>query len=310
MASMDLARIDLNLLLAFEALMATRSVTRAAETLGLRQPAMSAALGRLRVLFSDELFTRAGGAMRPSPKAERIAPAVAAALDGLRAALGPETAFDPAAERRSVTLALTDYATAVLGPPLIAALRAAAPGVTLRIVGYDKGSVGALVDQGRVDLAVGVFPDPPERLVVTTLFQERFIGLARTGHPVHAPGLDAAAYAAFDHALVTVAQESRGAIDAALAARGLRRRVVLILPQFLALPDLLAASNVVAAVPERLARRLCGRDGLATFPIPLALRPWPLHMLWSPLARSDGASAWLRAQMVAAAERDPVDGRR
>jgi DNA-binding transcriptional LysR family regulator len=293
---MNLARIDLNLLLAFEAMMQARSVSRAAATLGLRQPAMSAALARLRRLFGDELFVRTGGEMRPSPKALRLAPGILDALRHLRAALGQEVAFDPATATDVFTLALADYGSAVLLPGLARLVGREAPGIDLRVAGYEKEDAGAIISQGLADLAVGVFPDPPEGAVVRPLFEETFVGVARVGHPALAKPLDPEAYARLDHALFTMRRDSVGAVDAALAALGLTRRVALTLPHVLALPPVLAATDLVAAMPTRLASRL-GDPRLATFPIPLPLAPWRLDMLWNPLARSDQASAWLRSMV-------------
>jgi DNA-binding transcriptional LysR family regulator len=297
---MDLRGVDLNLLLAFEALAAARSVTEAAQAMGVRQPAMSGALARLRTLFGDPLWVRAGGGLRPTAKAGRLAPRVAAALAAIRAALGEEAAFDPAATQRVFTLALTDYASAVVGPTLLARLRADAPGVDLRVIGYQKGEVGELIARGAADLALGVFANPPEGCVVTPVAQDRFIGLARRGHPALDGALTVEAWAALDHALVTLSRDARGAVDAALGQRGLSRRVALTLPHFLALPAILPATDLVAAVPARLAERICG-DTLTLFELPIEFPAWRLEMLWSPLARADSSAAWLRASVAAAA---------
>lgn len=306
---MNLARVDLNLLLAFEALYEARSVGRAALSLGVRQPAMSAALGRLRALLGDELFVRAGGEMRPTAKAQRLAPRVAGILAELRAALADETDFRPEASTASFTVALSDYIAAVLGPPLVEAVTRLAPSVDFRVVGYEKGDVGDMVARGLVDVAVGVFPDPPPRLVAKPLYVDGFVGIARVGHPALTPGLDVAAYAALPHALVTLSRDATGAIDAALAAVGLRRRVALTLPHALALPAILACTDMVAAVPAMLAKDICG-DRLGTFDIPLVLSPWRVDMLWSPEARSDPATGWLRSRITAAgAALDPRGGR-
>lgn len=305
---MNLARIDLNLLLAFEALMQARSVSRAAATLGLRQPAMSAALGRLRRLFGDELFVRVGGEMRPSPKAVRLAPGILEALRHLRAALGQEVAFDPATATQTFALALTDYGAAVLLPGLARLLSEQAPGVDLRVVGYDKDDVGAIVGRGLADLAVGVFPRPPEGAVVRPLFNESFVGVARVGHPALARPLGAEDYARLGHALFTVRRDAVGAVDVALAERGLTRRVALTVPHVLALPPVLAATDLVAAMPARLLGQF--RDArLTTFAIPLPLAPWRVDMIWNPLARSDQGNAWLRAALERASAQDAsLDG--
>lgn len=171
-----------------------------------------------------------------------------------------------------------------------------APGIDLRVVGYEKDDAGAMIDRGLADLAVGVFSDPPEGAVVRPLFEETFVGLARVGHPALSGPLGPEGYARLDHALFTVRRDTVGAIDTALAALGLKRRNALTLPHVLALAPVLAATNLVAAMPSRLAVRL--EDArLGTFPIPLPLTPWRVDMIWNPLARSDKANAWLRAKV-------------
>lgn len=292
---MNLASLDLNLLVAFEALLEEHSVTGAARRVGIGQPTMSDALRRLRLLFRDELFVRAAGAMRPTPKALRMAPGVQAALSQLRATLGEQVPFDPGDARQAFTIAATDYGALIILPALIARLRAEAPQVDLHVLGYEKSSVGEMLARGEVDLALGVFPEPPEQAVKVKLFEERFVGLARRGHPVigRDEPIDLVSFAGLPHALVTVRQDRSGEIDRALAQHGLRRRIVVTLPHMLVLPALLRASDLVTALPERVARGVL-TAGLETFELPLSLSPWPIEMLWNPTARSDHASAWLR----------------
>lgn len=289
------AAVDLNLLHAFEAMYEERSVTLAARRLGLGQPATSAALGRLRALFHDELFVRAGGAMRPTHKADEIAPGLLGALAQIRATLEAGVGFDPAVATRAFAVGGTDYTALVLLPPLVAHIRRAAPGVDLRAIGYEKGTVAEMLDRGEVDVALGVFPRPPERAVVTRLFQERFVGLARAGHPAIVDGrvgLDD--FAALPHALVTTRRDATGAMDEALAERGLKRRVALTLPHAMVLPAVLEGSDLVAALPSRLADRVL-TAGLQRFELPVATKPWTVSMLWPATARNDRAAAWLRA---------------
>ncbi|MGP9819704.1 LysR family transcriptional regulator [Salinarimonas sp. NSM] len=289
--------MDLNLLLAFEALDKTRSVSAAARMLGLSQPATSAALGRLRRELDDELFSYVGRRMEPTPKARRLAPTVLSALADLRGAIDEERPFDPATTASVFTVAMTDYGSAVVAPALVARLGHAAPGADLRIVGYEKREVGALIDRGAVDAAIGVFGDPPERTVVTSLLTERLVGVARADHPALRGPLDTARFAALDHVLVTQGRDAIGIVDELLAAQGLSRRVALALPHLMAVPEVLRASDLVAAVPSLAAARF--GEGLGVFALPLpALAPWRLQMLWSPFARSDRAQAWLRARIV------------
>lgn len=290
---MDLREIDLNLLLAFEALMAARSVTGAAARLGLRQPAMSAALSRLRTALGDELFVRVSQGMQPTPRALRLAPGIADALEALRAALGPERPFDPAAAERTFVVGITDYALSLFGPPLVGRIRHAGPGLHVRFVTYDKDSVGPMVEGGVLDLAIGVFPDPPESAIVTALFEERFIGIARSGHRARDGSLDPVAFAGLDHALYTTRRDASGAIDTALGRLGLKRRIAVTVPFVSLLPALVAVSDLVAALPARATSALVD-ERIATFTIPLDLRPWTLQLLWSPLARRDNGSAWFR----------------
>ena len=181
----------------------------------------------------------------------------------------------------------------MLLPGLARLLEERAPGIDLRVIGYEKDDVGAIVDRGLADLAAGVFPNPPEGAVVRPLFEERFVGVARAGHPALAAPLGPEEYARLGHVLFTVRRDAVGAIDSALAARGLTRRVALTVPHFLALPPTLAATDFVAAMPARLVHQLCDTR-LATFPIPLPLASWRVDMIWNPLARSDQANAWLR----------------
>jgi DNA-binding transcriptional LysR family regulator len=288
--------LDLNLLMTFEAIERARSVSGAARALGLSQPATSASLARLRRALGDELFTFAGGAMQPTAVARRLAPSVHAALGELRTALDVARPFEPAAAETSFTLGVTDYASAVVVPGLIAGLAASAPRVGLRLVSYRKEEIGPLVEAGALDLAIGVFPDPPERCILTRLMTERFVGVARQGHAALARPLEAASFAAFSHALFTTQADARGAVDEALAALGLQRRVTLTLPYLMALPEALKASDLVAAVPARAAARF--GPGLGTFDLPVDLPSWSLQMLWSPFSRRDSAQTWLRAQVT------------
>ncbi|WP_164517289.1 LysR family transcriptional regulator [Tabrizicola piscis] len=284
---------DLNLLLTFEALDLARSVSGAARHLGLSQPATSAALSRLRRAFGDDLFTYAGGSMQPTPMARRLAPGIHSTLAAMRGLLEAERQFVPEVARTSFTVGVTDYASAVIAPRLIARLALQAPGIDLRLQAYDKAMVGGLIDGGVLDIAIGSFADPPDRSVATVLFGESFVGVARSEHPALAAQLDAASFACLDHALFTLGRDGRGAVDDALAAIGLERRVRVALPHLMALPEILRATDLVAAVPKRAAARFGA--GLSLFSLDfLGLMPWTMHMLWSPSARKDPANAWLR----------------
>lgn len=297
---MDLRGFDLNLLLAFEALADTGSVSQAARRLGIGQPAMSAALARLRRRTGDRLFERTGGRMVPTARATALRPGIAAGLAQLRMTLAAEVDFDPATAKRTFTLAGTDYTTALLLPPLVAWLRDNARHIDLRFSSYEKQNVPELLARGEVDLAVGVFEPLPPDAVRTQLWTERFIGVARKGHPI-LRNLTPETYAAADHALISVRRDARGRIDQELEALDLHRRVAIVLPHMLVLPPVLLASDLIATLPARIAANF-RQQGLETFELPIATRSWAVEMLWRPSARTDQANRWLRHAISLAAK--------
>jgi DNA-binding transcriptional LysR family regulator len=295
MKSIDLAAVDLNLLVAFEALMEQRSVSRAADQLQIGQPAMSAALGRLRVLFEDELFVRMGRQMQPTLRAQAIAPDILTALQHIRRTLGSSQAFDPATSDRTFSLGSSDYTSFVLLPALLAHCHRAAPSLNFQMIGFEKDSVGTLLEQGAIDIAVGVFPNLPRQTHCEPLFEERFVGIARQGHPdVQQGTMTLADFSRCSHALTTLRRDTTGAIDPALNMQGLERRIALTTPHMLVLPFAIAASDLVTALPHRIALRLAAACNLTIFELPIATKPWTVSMLWSALSDQDDANQWLR----------------
>ncbi|WP_298159982.1 LysR family transcriptional regulator [Brevundimonas sp.] len=297
-----MAGLDLGLLAAFEAVYLERSVSQAALRLGVRQPTISAALARLRDFFADELFLRSGGAMQPTPKAVRLAPRINHVLSELRKAVDDEAPFSPDTETRVFTIVSNDYATFVLGPPIVEIMAREAPHVDLRMIAADKAEVPGLLEKGLADVAIGVFPSPPDRFVVQTLFTEHFVGVARENHPILERPITPEAFAAADHALFTTRRDASGEVDKAFLQRGLRRRISLTLPHFLALPEILARSDMVASIPSRAARFFV-QSGLSVFDLPLSIPRWTLSMVWSPTTRHDPAATWLRSRILGAAQR-------
>lgn len=297
---MNLRGFDLNLLLAFEALVDTGSVSQAARRLGVGQPAMSASLARLRHLIGDRLFERTGGRMEPTVRAAALIPGIAAGLAQLRMTLAEGVEFDPATATRTFTLASTDYTTAVILPPLAAWLKEHGPGIDLRFSSYDKQDIPELVARGEVDLAIGVFDPLPPDAVRTRLWNERFVGVARKGHPV-LRDITPESYAAANHALISVRKDARGRIDQELEAMGLSRRIAVVLPHMLALQPVLLKSDLIATLPARIATGF-RQSGLATFELPFVTRPWDVEMLWRPSARTDQANLWLRHVVIRAAK--------
>jgi DNA-binding transcriptional LysR family regulator len=288
MHQIDLARADLNLLVVFEALFADRHVGRAAKRLCLSQSATSHALGRLRELFNDPLFVRNPRGIEPTPRGRELAQPIAEALAQIRGFLSPVAAFDPATLQRIFKIAAHDYAMTVLVAPLIAILRAEAPGVDLRCVSMPPADVIEALDRGTLDCALGGFHGiAAERVTRTLLFSDRFVGVARRDHPGLRRGrMTLKDFVATPQVLVSADGEVRGGIDEALASAGHQRRVVLSTPSFLALPWIVETTDLVGVLPERLALRLSAGAPLTAFELPIDVEPMTCSMLaLAPIAK-------------------------
>ncbi len=294
----DLAAIDLNLLVAFKALFDQQSVTAAAAQLNIGQPAMSAALSRLRILFDDPLFIRMGRQMQPTLKAQAIAPGILSALHQLQHTLTASQAFDPATSTRSFALGSSDYTSFILMPPLLDFVSRSAPGINFQLIGYEKDSVDTLLKQGEIDLALGVFGDPSPQVHRDPLFQEEFIGIARRNHPALSQDpedpMSLETFVQLSHALTTLRRDTVGAIDQRLDQQGVSRRIALTTSTMLVLPFTIAASDLVAAVPKRVALQLAEPCQLALFELPVAIPSWTVSMIWSTLSHQDEACCWIR----------------
>jgi DNA-binding transcriptional LysR family regulator len=303
MPSIDLASIDLNLLVAFEALFEERSVTAAASRLYLGQPAMSAALGRLRVLFEDELFIRIGREMQPTAKALEIAPGISVALQQIRQTLETSQTFDPATSQRTFAIGSSDYTSHVIMPKLLSVCAQTAPSINFRLIGFDKSCVGKLLEQREIDIALGVFPDSPRQTMQIPLFQEYFVGICRRGHPaIASSAISPEAFAALPHALFTLRRDAVGELDKVLAQNNLQRRIALTTAHLLVLPAIISSSDLVTAIPSRLATQFAAQGTLEIFELPVQTEPWMISMLWSKLTDRDRANLWLRQMLKSVCE--------
>ncbi|MGB4195617.1 MAG: LysR family transcriptional regulator [Limnohabitans sp.] len=304
---MELARLDLNLLLVFHHLLREKRVSAVATVLGMSQPAVSSALGRLRTSLGDELFLRTQHGMAPTPYALQLAEPVATALDGLQQALNVRAAFDPATSERRFTLAMTDVGEMYFLPVLMDELAQTAPGVTLQVVAVTSASLGADMASGRTDLALGLLPQLQAGFFQQALFRQPYVCLMREGHPLAAaPSLALADFAAASHVRVIAAGTGHGRVDEALERQGLQRRIRLTVPHYVALGDVLGHSDLIATVPERFAQRVTTPFGLTTRPLPLAVDGSVIHQFWHAHLHKDPGHQWLRS-MVAQCFGDGTD---
>jgi DNA-binding transcriptional LysR family regulator len=296
---MNIRSFDLNLLLAFESLMIERNVTRAARRSGLSQPAMSNALARLRRTFDDPLLVRTPEGMKPTPVAQSLIVTVRSALDGLRAAIEERPAFDPAASRRTFHLLANDYAEVVLLAPMIKEFQEKAASVTLRVDRprslFQPPAASSLAES--FDLAIGFFPDAlslEASLRAEMLWEERNVCIARAAHPIIRGKLSLKQFASAHHVAVFYKSEGPGVIDSLLQQKGYSRRSAVLVPHFASVVFLVAASDLIATVPERLASEFSKKLKLQVLPAPVAIPPFRLMMLWHERNHSDPAHAWLR----------------
>lgn len=295
--------MNLNLLLAFEAMLEERSVSRAAARIGLSQPAMSNALGRLRGVFGDPLFTRAARGMTATARALELAGPIRAGLAQLRSALTERPRFDPAATTRSFRLAMTDYAEFRLLGPLLRRIHRRAPDLQILVRRLERIFIPpeAELRAGVFDLAIGFFPEENALEPGTysrDLFVEENACIARKGHPLMRRRLTLRQFAAASHAAVIYRVESRGLIDNILAGHGLRRRLQVATPHFLSVPHLVAGSDLIAVVPEALAAHFRKTLSLEVRKVPLRLPPFHMRLLWHEHAAADPGHAWLRAEIL------------
>ena len=292
---MELARLDLNLLLVFHHLLREKRVSAVATVLGMSQPAVSSALGRLRTSLGDELFLRTQHGMAPTPYALQLAEPVATALDGLQQALNVRASFNPSTSQRSFTLAMTDVGEMYFLPVLMDALAQSAPGVTLNVVPVTSASLGADMASGRTDLALGLLPQLQAGFFQQALFRQPYVCLMRKAHPLAAaPQLTLHDFAAASHVRVIAAGTGHGRVDEALERQGLQRRIRLTVPHYVALGDVLGHSDLIATVPERFAQRVTRPFALTTRPLPLAVDGSVIHQFWHARLHKDPGHQWLR----------------
>ena len=300
-APTDLSGINLNLVVALDALLSEANVTRAAERVGVTQSAMSHSLRQLRELLGDALLIRGRGGMVRTPRAEQLAAPLHRGLLELRRALANEPVFEPRTATRRFTLATGDYFAAALLPELLGMLGREAPGVDLVVRHLIPDQVASLMESGEVDLCVAAFPPPSPGLRQQKLFTEDFVCVVREGHPAVRKGLDLETYLRLPHVLISPRGEGAGTVDIALAALGHTRRIALRLPYFLTAPLVVVHSDHVLTAPRRLVETFTGAWPLQVLPPPVELRSFDVVQVWHERFNDDPAHRWLRGMVHRAA---------
>ncbi|MBL4687993.1 MAG: LysR family transcriptional regulator [Nannocystaceae bacterium] len=289
----DIAGLDLNLLTALDVLLAERSVTVAADRLGVTQSAMSHKLRRLRAQLNDPLFVAGRDGFVPMQRAEAMAVPLREALHNLHNAVCGQPSFDPATAKRRFVLAAPDYFEFVLLPTMLSVLRDEAPGIELSVAPR-RGDVSERMQRGEVDVVFGPVIAEHAGIRRTKLATEGFLVMARKGHPLFKKKLTLERYLAASHILISPGGQPGGQVDAALAKTGRRRHVAVQVASFSAAPLLAAQSELLLTGPTGLAIAARRYVELEVADVPVKLEKLPSFMGWHARFDADPGHQWLR----------------
>lgn len=290
----DILDLDLKLLVAFEAVLTQRNVTAAAESIGLSQPAMSTCLGKLRKVLNDPLFVRTSRGMEPTPFATELADPIRHALDLIRHTLNRDKHFDPATSTRTFRVIMTDIGERVFLPALLQRLSEVAPGVNLHTVQLPVKKMREALESGEMDLAVGFIPDLAAGYYQQRLFNRSYVCVARTDHPTIGSTLSLKQYLAAPHAIVSAPGTGHEVVERVLADKGYTRRVALHVTHFLAIPLIVANTDLVVTIPTMLAESYLQTSNIKLLTPPLKMPIYAIKQYWHERFHEDPANRWLR----------------
>lgn len=291
--------INLQLLEQLKALVTERHVTRAAEATGVGQPAMSATLARLRVMLKDPLLIKTARGMEPTPYAIELATAIQTAFDALDAPQRERSEFEIATAERTVRIISADGPALLFLPALTQRVRRDAPGLTLRWSSGDMRRAAELLREGQVDLVISSLPNIPSAYYSSLLYAQRACCIAAQGHPAIRGELSMAQFLDFPHVAFGASSTSFSLVDSmvdeSLERLGHKRVVAVTAPSFLVCPPVVAMSDLLAVVPDRVAAASAERERLQILPLPFDIGALDLSMYWHTRSHADPAHQWLRA---------------
>ncbi|EON91230.1 LysR family transcriptional regulator [Marinobacter lipolyticus SM19] len=293
---LNLRSVDLNLLPVFDAIMEAGQLSRAAETLGMSQPAISAALQRLRHTLGDPLFVRTRQGMLPTPRARELHRSLSQQLAAMRDTLDPANRFVPATSQRHFRVLSNDYFEMVVLPPLLASLRREAPGVVVEVA-LAGDDIPQTLSTGQADLAVDAFGTENDQLHRQVLMGERLAVVARQGHPTLQGSCSKQQFLDAEH-VVLPERNRRLPLDQILNKPGWQRRTGARVTQFASMLANCSRSDMIATVPERMAQLYAHALGLQTLPFPADIPPLPVYLMWAPVLDNDPAHRWFRQRLI------------
>jgi DNA-binding transcriptional LysR family regulator len=292
---MNLRSIDLNLLVALEALLSERHVTKAAERVGLSQPAMSNALGRLRALFGDELLVRTATGMKPTPRASELAEPLRQLLRRVERVLESDSGFDPATSERLFTIRMSDILAYLILPPLVAR-RPAQSRVGLNILHLPPATTVDALERDEIDVAVSMGLDHSNAIRSKRLLHDRMVCIMRKGHPVARKGLTFESLIAQEYMKVSMSPTDDRFVDSVLAGFGHRRKIALNVPHWLVATRVLKKTDLVTVMPRYLATAFMDAE-LRMEELPFKSAPFHWMMYWHRRYDQNKPSLWLRDQI-------------
>lgn len=307
---MHLAKVDLNLFVVFDTIYAEGGITRASQRLNLSQPAISHALGRLRRMFDDPLFTRHGHVMTPTPLARQMIEPIRHSLRQLEVTLSKVDRFDPAGAAKRFTIGMRDVMESAVLPRFMGNIARIAPRVDISIVRVERRELDGELSAGTLDAAIDVLVPLPEEIRRQRFGDERLTVVARRRHPEVRAGLDVDTYLAQQHIAVSSRRRGMTAEDFELGRHNLRRRVRLRCQHYFAACHVVSETDLILTMPERYARIINVQFGNQLLRFPLKVPMFDAYLYWHANADGDPANAWLRQQLLRTLQASTAPGRR
>lgn len=293
---MELDKLDLNLLRTFNAIHRHNSLSAAAVELGLTQPAISAALKRLRAHFDNPLFVRTSHGMEPTPRALTLISPTRDILQRIHSDVLASEVFNPATTSRKFTIALSDIGEMTFLPKVLDRFQRDAPGASVASVSMTPLELNLALENGEVDLAVGYFPDLKNRnLFQQRLFSHDFICLLRADHPIRSRKISMEQFLKLGHAVIKAEGRSQELFEQLLIKQKIQRRIVLSTPHFMSIPFLIASSDLLVTVPRAVGASFAQFSNIRLVEPPLEIPTFDLRQHWHRKYHKDGANVWLRS---------------
>lgn len=291
---MNIKDIDLNLMAVFSAIYAEKNISKAAERLGISQPATSNALARLRKTLDDPLFVRNGKGVTPTARAIDLIEPVEKALDLIQTSLNKKSDFNFSQERRTFNVAMSDYSEYMLLPRVLNWMAEFAPSLQINVWPIEGSNLADGFERGKLDLAIGYIPTLSEGFHKQRLFNESFLSIMRADHPAAKEELSMQDFLAYPHISLTPRTHQGSNVDLALKPLKLERHVALQVPNYLTVPAIVAKSDHIATVPARIAYAFADLFRLKVCTPPVALEPVAANQYWHQTMNNEPGVKWLR----------------